>query len=77
MLPMHTVAGPVILPASGFGLTVTVAVTGKPGQLLAAGVIVNVTVIADADVLNSVPLILPVPLAAMPVTPAVLFRTHV
>jgi hypothetical protein len=56
-----------------FGFTKTVAVTGVPGQPFATGVIVKVTVIAAAVVLVNAPLIFPVPLAAMPVTVAVLF----
>ena len=45
---------------------------GVPGQPLAVGVIVNVTVIGALVVLVKVPLILPDPLAAIPVTVAVL-----
>jgi hypothetical protein len=56
----------------GVGLTNTVAVTGVPGQPLAVGVIVKVTVIGALEELVSVPLMLPVPLAAIPVTVAVL-----
>jgi hypothetical protein len=58
--------------ALGVGFTNTVAVTGVPGQPLAVGVIVNVTVIGAFVVLVNAPLILPLPLAAMPVTVAVL-----
>lgn len=77
---IHTVC--VLVPAvevklavvSGF--TVTVAVMGISAQvvppLVYDGVIVNVTVTGAAVVLVSVPLILPVPLAAIPVTEAVL-----
>ena len=54
--------------ASGVGFTRTVAVTGNPGHPLAVGVIVNVTRTGAKVVFVSVPLILPVPLAAMPVT---------
>ena len=54
------------------GFTNTVAVIGVPGQLLAEGVIVNVTVIGAAVVLVNAPLILPEPLAAIPVTVATL-----
>jgi hypothetical protein len=53
--------------------TITVAVIGAPGQPLAVGVMVNVTVTAAAVVFTNVPLMLPVPLAAIPVTVAVLF----
>jgi hypothetical protein len=57
---------------SGVGLTVIVAVIAAPGQPLAVGVIVNVTVIGVLVVLVKVPLILPAPLAAIPVTVATL-----
>ena len=57
----------------GFGLTVTVAVTGVPRQPLAVGVMVKVTVMGEVVVLVSVPLILPAPLAAILVTVPVLF----
>jgi hypothetical protein len=58
------------------GLTSTVAVIGLPGQPFADGVMVKVTVIGLPVVLLSIPLILPVPLAAMPVTVAVLLRVQ-
>ena len=51
----------------GVGFTVTVAVIGAPTQPLAVGVIVNVVVCAVLVVLVSVPLMLPLPDAAMPV----------
>ena len=54
---------------SGMGFTTTVAVMGVPGQLFADGVIVKVTVIGAAVKFVSEPLILPLPLAAIPVTP--------
>ncbi len=57
----------------GVGFTVTVAVIGDPTQPLAVGVIVNVTVTGSVDVVLNVPLILPVPLAGIPVAVAVLF----
>ena len=56
--------------------TITVAVIGGPAQPLAVGVIVKVTVTGAVVVLVNVPLILPVPLAAIPVTVAVLFLVH-
>ena len=56
----------------GVGFTSTVAVTGAPGQPLAVGVMVNVTVIGALVVLVNVPLMFPLPLAAMPVTVTVL-----
>ena len=43
-------------------------VTGAPAQPLAVGVIVNVTVIGVVFVLVNAPLMLPLPLAAIPVT---------
>ncbi len=63
--------------AVGVGLTSTVAVTGVPGQPLAEGVIVNVTITGEKVVLVSVPLISPLPLAAMPVTLVVLSLAQV
>ncbi len=58
----------------GIGFTKTVAVIGVPVQPLAVGVIVKVTVTGAVVVLVSVPLISPLPLAAIPVTvPPVLF----
>ena len=76
-VPEHIVwlAGVVI--ALGVGFTKTVAVIGVPVQLLAVGVIVNVTVTGAAVVLVSVPLMFPLPLAAIHVTEAVLSRVHV
>ena len=53
---------------SGVGLTVTVAVIGVPTQVPEVGVIIKVTVIGTLLGLVSVPLILPVPLFAIPVT---------
>ena len=58
--------------ATTLGLTTTVAVMGVPVQELTVGVIVNVTVTGVLPVLVSAPLILPVPLAGMPVIVAVL-----
>ena len=56
----------------GVGLTTTVAVTGVPVQVTPAlvydGVTVNVTVIGVLVALVNEPLILPVPLVAIPVT---------
>ena len=57
----------------GSGLTVTNAVIGAPVQPLTEGVIVNVTVTAAVVVFLNAPVILPEPLAAIPVTEAVLF----
>lgn len=60
----------------GVGLTNTVARTGIPEQLLTLGVIVKVTVIGEADVLIRVPLISPLPVAAIPVIVATLSLVH-
>ena len=54
------------------GLTSTVAVMGVPAHPLAVGVMVKVTVTGAVVVFVSAPLILPVPLAAMPVTATLL-----
>ena len=73
---LHIVCDDGVAVALGVGFTSTVAVTGVPGQPLAVGVIVKVTVIGALVVLVSVPLILPVPLLAMPVTETVLSLVH-
>lgn len=62
-----------VATASGIGFTVTFTVTAGPGQPLAVGMIVKVTTTGAVVVLVSVPLILPVPLAGIPVTATVLF----
>jgi len=59
-----------VATASGVGFTSTVASIGTPGQPLAVGVMVKVTRIGAKVVLVSVPLISPLPLAAIPVTVA-------
>jgi len=56
----------------GVGFTSTVAVIDAPGQPLAVGVIVKVTVTGALVVLVSTPLMSPLPLAGMPVTVTVL-----
>ena len=61
-----------VATAFGVGFTSTVAVIDAPGQAFAVGVIVKVTVIGALVVLVSVPLMSPLPLAAIPVTVAVL-----
>ncbi len=61
---------------TGVGLTSTVAVIGAPTQPPVVGVMVKVTVIGNGLVLVKVPLILPEPLAAIPLTVAVLFRVQ-
>lgn len=75
-LPEQMVCAAGVATAFGLGLTNTVAVIGVPVQPLALGVIVKVTVTGALVVLVSVPLILPVPLAAMPVTAVVLSRVQ-
>ena len=73
---LHIVCDGGVATAFGVGFTNTVAVTGVPLQVTPAlvklGVIVKVTVIGTLVLLVSVPLMLPVPLAAMPVTVATL-----
>ena len=66
-----------VADATGEGFTWTVAVIGVPVQPLAVGVMVNVTVTAAVVVLVSAPVILPDPLAAIPVTEVVLFLVQV
>ena len=75
-LPEQMVCAAGVATAFGVGLTSTVAVIGVPVQPLAEGVTVNVTVCGVVVVFVSVPEILPLPLAAMPVTFAVLFRVQ-
>src|SRR5690242_14422841 len=71
--PEQMVCDAGVATALGVGFTSTVAVIGAPGQPLAVGVIVNVTVTGALVVLVNVPLMLPEPLAAIPVTVPVLF----
>ena len=75
--PEQTVCEEGVATAFGVGLTTTVAVVVGPAQVLAVGVIVNVTVTGAFVVLVSVPDILPEPLAAIPVTATVLSLVHV
>jgi hypothetical protein len=56
----------------GVGLTTTVAVIGVPGQPLAVGIIVKVTVTGTVKVLFNSPVMLPLPDAGIPVTLTVL-----
>ena len=58
------------------GLTRTLAEMGVPGQLFAVGVMLKNTVMVSLVLLVSVPLMLPLPLAAMPVTEPVLLRVQ-
>ena len=60
----------------GPGFTTTVAVNVVPVQLFAEGVNVKVTVTGAFVVLVRLPVILPVPLEAIPVTAAVLSRVQ-
>ena len=63
--------------AFGIGFTTTVTVMGEPVQVTPAlvklGVMVKVTVTGALVVLVNVPLMFPLPLAAIPVTETVLF----
>ena len=61
-----------VATAFGAGFTRTVAVTGVPGQPLAVGVMVNITVTGTVVVFVKAPLMLPDPEAAIPVTDAAL-----
>ena len=70
--PEQMVCDAGVATAFGVGFTSTVAVIAAPGQALAVGVIVKVTVIGALVVLVNEPLMLPLPLAAMPVTLTVL-----
>jgi hypothetical protein len=62
-----------VATALGIGFTVTLTVTTGPGQPFAVGVIEKATTTGALVVLVRVPLILPVPLAGIPVTATVLF----
>ena len=64
--PLQIVCGEAFPVGNGF--TNTVAVTGVPEQVPDVGVMVKVTVTGAFVVLVNVPLISPVPLAAIPVT---------
>jgi hypothetical protein len=75
-LPEQIVCAAGVATAFGVGFTSTVAVIGVPVHPLADGVIVKVTVTGALVVLVSVPVMLPVPLAAMPVTAVVLSRVQ-
>jgi len=70
--PLQIVCADGKATALGIGFTITVAVTEGPVQVTPAlvkdGVMVKVTVTGAKVVFVSVPLILPVPLAAIPVT---------
>ncbi len=66
-----------VATATGVGFTKTVAVPVDPVHPFADGVTVNVTVTGAAVVLVKLPLMSPLPLAAIPITDAVLFLVHV
>ena len=66
-----------VADATGTAFTNTVAVIGAPVHPLAVGVMVNVTVVAVPVVFVKAPVILPDPLAAIPVMEAVLFLVQV
>jgi hypothetical protein len=71
-LPEQMVCEAGVATAFGVGFTVTVAVIGVPGQPLAVGVMVKVTVTGAVEVLVKLPLMSPLPLAAMPDTSTIL-----
>jgi len=72
MAPEQTVCAAGVTTAVACGYTVTVVVTGAPGQPFAVGVTVKVTVAVELVVFTKEPLMLPEPLAAIPVTEDVL-----
>jgi hypothetical protein len=61
-----------VATALGVGLTITVALIGVPLQPLATGVMVKVTVTGALVAFVKLPLMVPLPLEAIPVTVAVL-----
>ena len=76
--PEHIVWLEGVAAAFGIGFTITSAVIDAPGQPAPeVGVILNVTVTGAVVVLVKEPLILPLPLAEMPVIVPVLFLVHV
>ena len=75
MAPEQIVCEEGVAEVTCAGFTITVAVIGPAVQLL--GVIVNVTVTGEEVVLVNAPVMLPDPLAAIPVTKAVLFLVQV
>ena len=72
-MPEHKVCVLFVALTDGVGFTATVAVIAVPGHPFEVGVMVNVTVTSAIVVLFSVPVISPLPLAAIPVTVPVLF----
>lgn len=73
VVPEQTVCEDGVTTATARGFTNTFA---RLAQLLVLGVIVNVTYKGAVVVLINAPVILPVPLLAIPVTVAVLFLVH-
>ena len=71
--PEHIVCDDGVAASLGIGFTSKLAVIGVPGQPLAVGVMVKVTVTGPVVKLVSVPDMLPAPLADIPVTVIVLF----
>jgi hypothetical protein len=69
----HIVCAVFVATTLGVGFTKTVVVIGAPVQELAVGVMVKVTIIGAFVELVKLPLMFPVPLAAIPVTAALLF----
>ena len=71
--PEHIVCVDGVTTTLGVGFNSIVAVIGVPAQLFAVGVMVNVTVTGALLGFVKAPVILPDPLAAIPVTEIVLF----
>jgi hypothetical protein len=71
--PEHLICVGFVALTIGVGFTITIAVIGVPSQPSALGVMVKVTNTGKAVIFVNVPLMLPLPLAAIPVTVAVLF----
>ena len=74
--PEHIVCKAGVATTFGVGFTNTVAVMAVPGHPFTVGAIVKVTVTGALVVLVKLPLMLPLPLAGMPVTVAVLSRVQ-
>lgn len=76
-VPEQVVCDDGVATAFGIGFTTIVAVVVGPGQLLAVGVTVNVTVTAAlVRLFNTAAGIFPAPAAGKPVTVATLSLTH-
>ena len=74
--PEQTLCEAGVAEPVGDGFTITLAVNVAPVQLFAVGVTVKVTVTGAFVVFVKLPMMSPVPLAAMPVTVAVLSRVQ-